>query len=92
MVASIALEYFPGIDFTVGVIATQRADKPIRPTESEQCFSALALRAIPIHEIMKTQTFLKLNFVLSHADTSISQGVKLDTYKISMAEKKWQSK
>jgi hypothetical protein len=89
MVASIALEYFPGIDFTVGVIATHRADKPIRPTESEQYFPAFALRAIPIHEIMKTQTSLKLNFVLSHADTSFSQGVKLNTYKISMAEKKW---
>lgn len=89
MVALIALEYFPGIDFTVASIATQRANKPIRPTESEQSFLAFALRAIPIHKIMKTQTSLKLNFVLSHADTSIFQRVKLDTYKISMAEKKW---
>jgi len=88
-VASIALEYFPGFDFTVGVIAAKRAGKPIRPPESEQYFPAFALRRIPIHKIIKAQTSLKLNLVLSHADTSISQGVKLDAYKISMAEKKW---
>ncbi|OUS10358.1 hypothetical protein A9Q89_11060 [Gammaproteobacteria bacterium 53_120_T64] len=67
MMASIARVKFTDRQLAILIMVTQRAVKPIWPAPLSQCIEALLLCAVIFEKLAKTDTFLKLHFVLSHS-------------------------
>ena len=87
--AFMALKYFPCLNYAVGLVSTSTASEPFWPTYVKQGIVTFGLGAVQIHEIKETHAFLKLNFILLHADTPIFPYVVAFTHNISMAAEKW---
>jgi hypothetical protein len=68
VVTLITLKYFSIMNFTVGFIAAERAFESARPAEFKQLITTSIFCTVLFHEIIKAHTFLKLYFILSHAN------------------------
>jgi len=89
VVTSMTLKYFEIMNYTVAVIAADRAFESARPAQLKQLITTFIFATVLLHEIFKAHAFLKLYFILSHAMLPFLRTVMRYNYNISMAEKKW---
>lgn len=70
MVAAMALEDLPRLQFAVGRVAAVRAAEARWPAQLEQCLSTGFFGAVLFQKFRQTETLLKLNCILCHSVTS----------------------